>query len=175
MAMSQFNSEIEINAPREKVWAVLADLGAIQNFNPGVKKSYYTSEAREGVGAARVCEFRPIGAVEESALDWQEGKSFTLDVRPLEKAPPFKKATARFQLDSVGQKTRVAVDINYTLRFGLLGQLLDAVMFRPQFGKAAPEILLGLKHYVETGEKVDPSVVKRLKAAGVVTPAVARA
>jgi carbon monoxide dehydrogenase subunit G len=173
--MSRINSEIEINAPREKVWAVLADLGAIQNFNPGVKKSYYTSEAREGVGAGRVCELRPLGAIEENVSDWQEGKSFTLNVRPLKKAPPFKKATARFQLDSVGQKTRVAVDINYTLRFGPLGRLLDALMVRPQFSKAAPEILLGLKHYVETGEKVDPAVVKKLKAAGVVMPAVARA
>ena len=161
--------------PWEKVWTILADLGAIQNFNPVVKKSYYTSETREGVGASRVCEFRPLGAIEESALDWQEGRSFTLDIRPLKKAPPFRKATARCQLNSVGQRTRVAVDIEYTLRFGLLGRLLDALMFRPQFGKAVPEILLGLKHYIETGETVNPAVVKRLKAAGVVTPAGAHA
>jgi carbon monoxide dehydrogenase subunit G len=162
--MTSIRTEIRINAPREKVWTVLADLGAIQQFNPGVKKSYYTSESRQGVGASRVCELRPLGAIEESALDWQEGKSFTLDIRPLSKAPPFKKATGRFQLDSVGQKTRVALDIDYTLRFGLLGRLLDALMVRPQFRKAVPELLLGLKHHVETGEPVDPAVIKRLKA-----------
>ncbi len=113
-----------------------------------------------------------FGAIEESALDWQEGKSFTLDIRPLKKAPPFRNATGHFQLDSVGQKTRVALDINYTLRFGLLGRLLDALMVRPQFRKAVPELLLGLKHYVETGETVDPAVIKRLHdATGSAVPA----
>ncbi len=150
----------------------MADLGAIQNFNPGVKKSYYTPDTHEGVGASRVCELRPLGAIEESALDWQEGKSFTLAIRPLKKAPPFRNATGHFQLDSVGQKTGVALDINYTLRFGLLGRLLDALMVRPQFRKAVPELLLGLKHYVETGETVDPAVIKRLHdATGSAVPA----
>lgn len=47
--MTHVSSEIRINAPKEKVWPIIADLGAIQNFNPAVNKSYYTSEVKEGL------------------------------------------------------------------------------------------------------------------------------
>ncbi len=61
--MTRISREIRIHAPKEKVWAAIADLGAIQDFHPGVKKSYYTSEQREGVGASRHCDLKPFGFV----------------------------------------------------------------------------------------------------------------
>lgn len=165
--MTHISSEIRLNAPKEKVWAIWADLGGIQNFHPGVKKSYYTSEKKEGVGASRVCEFIPMGKVEESVTEWREGEEMTLAVFPKEKAPPFKTAHGRFALKPDGQGTVVTFAFDYALKFGPLGRLLDALMVRPQLRKAVPEILLGLKHHVETGEPVDPAVIKRLKGAAV--------
>ena len=44
--MTQIREEIRILAPKEKVWAILADLGDIHNFDADVRKSYYTSEAK---------------------------------------------------------------------------------------------------------------------------------
>ncbi len=54
--MTQISSEIRINAPKQKVWAIIADLGAVQNFHPDVQKSYYSSENQKGLGTSRVCE-----------------------------------------------------------------------------------------------------------------------
>ncbi len=68
--MTKIREEIKIQAPKEKVWAILADLGAIHNFNADVRKSYYTSEAKEGVGVSRACELRPMGIVEEKVTEW---------------------------------------------------------------------------------------------------------
>ena len=51
--MTKVSGHIVINAPKEKVWEVISDLGAISVWHPGVANSYYTSKQREGVGAAR--------------------------------------------------------------------------------------------------------------------------
>ncbi len=43
--MSNFSAHIKINAPKEQVWAVLADLGSIYKWNPGIARSYSTSDS----------------------------------------------------------------------------------------------------------------------------------
>lgn len=69
--MTRFSDEIRIDAPMETVWAKIADLGAIKDYHPGVSKSYYTSERREGVGASRHCDLLPFGEVEERVIEWR--------------------------------------------------------------------------------------------------------
>ncbi|MCH8269280.1 MAG: SRPBCC family protein [Acidobacteria bacterium] len=161
--MTHLSSEIRIKAPKEKVWAILADLGGIQNFHPGVKKSYYTSETKEGLGASRVCELIPMGKIEESVTEWREGEEITLAIFPKEKAPPFQTAHGRVALRQDGQGTIVTLTVDYALKFGPLGSLMDVLMVRPQFRKAVPGVLAGLKHYAETGELVDRQVFKRIQ------------
>ena len=41
--MTRLTTEGHIDAPKEKVWAVLADLGGIDKWNPGVGRSHWTS------------------------------------------------------------------------------------------------------------------------------------
>jgi hypothetical protein len=57
--MTTLHHEVKINAAPEKVWAVLADLEAVQHYNPLVAHVRYTSENRESVGASRHCDFKP--------------------------------------------------------------------------------------------------------------------
>jgi uncharacterized protein YndB with AHSA1/START domain len=57
--MTILHHEVKINAAPEKVWNALADLEAVQNCNPLVAQTRYTSENREGVGASRHCDFKP--------------------------------------------------------------------------------------------------------------------
>ena len=54
--MGTFRTEICIDAPPGDVWAVLADIGAISRWNPGVVESHLSSAASEGKGAARHCD-----------------------------------------------------------------------------------------------------------------------
>ena len=46
----------QIEASRDKVWAVLADFPNIAAWNSGVNQSYSTSDATAGVGAKRHCD-----------------------------------------------------------------------------------------------------------------------
>ena len=72
--MTKVTSEIRIDAPRDKVWDVVADLGTVSVWNPVLADSHYTSEAKEGVGASRHCDFPDGGYVKERATEWKPGK-----------------------------------------------------------------------------------------------------
>ncbi len=163
--MTRITSQIRINAPKEKVWDIVADLGAIENFHPGVKESYYTSKVRKGVGASRICELLPAGSIEEIATEWEEGQGYVLEVLGGEKLPPFKRASFRFALEEDGPETLATVSLEYTLKFGLIGKLMDAWKVRPLFRKVVPRVIAGLKKYSESTETIAKAGLEPSKTA----------
>jgi len=72
-------------------------------------------------------------------------------------------ASGEISIHQDADGTLVHFHIQYELKFGPLGRLMDALMVRPQFAKVIPNVLLGLKHYAETGETVTPQVIKRIR------------
>lgn len=163
--MTRITSEIRINAPKNEVWNIIADLGAIENFHPGVTKSYYTSEVKNGVGASRHCDLLPAGSIEETATEWHEGEGYVLEVRGGEGLPPFKKAHIHFTLKEDGQETVATMSLEYTLKFGLIGKLMDAWKVRPLFRKVVPRVMAGLKKYSESTETIAKAGLEPSKTA----------
>ena len=152
--MGHFSQEIRINAPKEKVWAVLADLGNIYRWNPGVSHSYTTSESSQGEGATRHCDIeRPLkGYLEERAFDWREGEGYKIAI--YDTNFPNKDTVIDFSVRTEEDGTKVEVSPEYKLKFGLLGKLIDRLFFERQFRKGMTGLLSGLKYHVETGEEV---------------------
>jgi len=149
--MPQIEKHVRIRAPKQEVWRALADLGEVQQFHPFVKRSSYVSDQKEGKGACRRCELKPMGWVEEEVTDWQDGESFTLTIVRGEKMPPF--ATNRFRqsLREEGDETVLGMHIDYSIKYGIVGRILDRLIFRSQLAeKMIPGYLHGLKKFVET-------------------------
>ena len=93
--MTKLSSEIQIEAPNEKVWAVLADLETVQHYSPAITKAYYTSEVRDGVGAARQCDFDG-GYVRERVTEWKPGEGYAINVYEGSDIAPFESIDVRF-------------------------------------------------------------------------------
>ena len=146
--MTKVTSEIRIDAPREKVWDVIADLGSVSVWNPVLSNSYYTSEAKEGLEAARHCDFPDGGYVKERTLEWKPGEAFTLDI--YEGTVPFASATGGYSLVDDGDGTIVTVAIEYELKPDV--PVDPQEVERQNREELFPLVLAGLKHYVETGE-----------------------
>jgi hypothetical protein len=47
MKMTRVTIDLRIDAPKEKVWDVVADLGSVSVWNTALAGSHYTSEAKE--------------------------------------------------------------------------------------------------------------------------------
>ncbi len=155
-------STINIDAPADKVWSVLADLGGIYKWNPGVAHSHSTSELTQGEGATRHCDLDDKNYLKERAFDWREGESFKIDVT--ESTMPLESNIVTFHVAPTGDAapddagTRVSVTADYKLKFGIIGTLMDVLFAKRQAQQGFDDMMAGLKHYVETGEEIGDSV-----------------
>lgn len=154
--MTTIERTIIIDAAQQAVWDKLADLGSIQDFNPGVKKSFYNTDMTTGEGAGRICEFHGAGIVNEKAVQWDDGKSFTLRIVPVEKIPFFKQGNAQFILTRLADnRTKVYVKFDYKVGAGPIGALMNNIAMKSQFAKGFDGILKGLKKHLEEGTLID--------------------
>jgi carbon monoxide dehydrogenase subunit G len=126
--MTTIHRQIHIDASPDQVWAVLADLAAVQNYSPGVASAHYTSSHREGIGASRHCDLRPKGRVEERIVAWQEQQGYTIEI--YEGIPALREVFGHFSLSPRREGTLTAFTMQYKMRFGPLGALINALMVK---------------------------------------------
>jgi len=158
--LAKITKEIEINAPQTKVWSVLADIGAVENYNPVVTKSYYTSDNRQGIGASRHCDLLPMGSVEERIIEWDEGKSYKIEIFE-GKSIPFK-GIGTFELTDNGNSTNVKMIFEPIMGYGLLGKIMGFLM-KEKMNKMIAGVVIGLKHHLETDELVTAETYKKIR------------
>ncbi len=146
--MSEFTESIRISASPEQVWAVLADIGSICEWNPGVKRSEQTSPGDVGFGATRRCELGGKNYLDEEVVVFDPNRRIT--IRITDTNLPFNFADIRFSLELSGSDTIVIVSPEYQLKFGVFGRILDKLMVHAQYRKGMRDLLRGLKAHVET-------------------------
>ncbi len=146
--MSEFTESITISASPEQVWAVLADIGSISVWNPGVEHSEQTNTGDVEVGATRRCELGGKNYLDEEVVVFEPHRRIT--IRITDTNLPFDSADIRFSLEPHGGETIVTVSPAYQLKFGLVGRILDKLMVRAQYRKGMRGLLQGLKTHVET-------------------------
>lgn len=148
---TKLTSSIKIHASQEEVWTVLKFPGRVEEFHPLIRESSMTGVQQRGLGAVRHCRLYPLGRMDEVITEWEEGQGFTISVTGGSMLPPHKFMQGRFELKGCGQECEVTFQFSYKLKYGLLGRLLDALIIRPQFKKAPPQYVQGLKKHVEQG------------------------
>lgn len=148
--------EMKINAPAERVWeAMVKDYGEISNFSPYIYASNYENGSLEGVeGAERKCNFN------EKGTRWSHEKIAEID----EKNRIMRNTVidaAKFPLDLDNSQAFYTVKDNgdgtstagYEFQFRTKPAFMGSLA-KGSFRKTLAGTLVGLKHYVETGEKV---------------------
>jgi len=148
--MTVLETSIRINAKPERVWAVLASLDALDRYDPGVAKSEVISSTREGPGAERKCELAPGGWFKERVADWQPMSSLSFEL--FECTLPVRRLRHDYRLIVDGDATVVHQRMEYALKFGPLGKLLDALVVRRKWRAGIQGFFAGLKDFVEAGK-----------------------
>lgn len=145
--MTTLRHEIQIAAPVDRVWSLLSDLTAVQHYNPTVRAARMALGPTTGAGAERVCDLHPKGQVTERVTVWEPGRSLGLEVTKSDWPIVFMRW--KTSLDPLGQATRVSQTLDYQVKFGPFGALLDAMVMRRKLNAAIADVFQRMKLHVE--------------------------
>ena len=116
--------------------AVLADYPNIASWNTGIKQSFATSQATEGVGAMRHCDLAPMGALEETVKEWEPESKMVISIDSATRIP-IKRGQMTFSLAEAGDNTDFQMSYDYEPKLAFLsfvvGPMLDKQL-RKGFG-----------------------------------------
>lgn len=149
--MGEFEVDAVILAPIATVWKRLADIGNINEWNPGVRDSYVTSvsEIPMGEGATRHCDIGlKTDYVDEEVVTFIPEQAITFRITGT--SVPIAKGDIRFTLSKEkANRTKVTCSPLYKLKYGCVGEMLDLLMVKRQYRSGMKDLLSGLKADVE--------------------------
>jgi len=136
-----------LNVDAARAWAALADFGNIAHFHPGLSGSHLLDgSANAGVGAERRCDLKDKNYLVERVRDWKDGSSYTVDI--IESSMPLRSATATLSVRAIdNQRSEAAMTVDMTMKFGLLGVVMEILMARPTMKRTMVSILDGLDQF----------------------------
>ena len=137
----------------ETCWEKLRDLRRARHYVSGLSDCEITTELEEGVGASRVVTHRRFGAMDETVVDWDEGKGFTVRLHKGEKpAAPFREARFRYELmPATGGGCVIHTEMTYEMAYGVLGRILDGLIMKRILQRQVRDTALRLAEYYQTG------------------------
>jgi ligand-binding SRPBCC domain-containing protein len=145
--MTTLRHEVHANCGPERVWALLADLEAVERYNPGVRAARIEGSTRTGVGAKRVCDLHPNGRVVERVTVWEEQRALGLEV--VESPFPIHFMRWVTKIDPRGDGTVITQDLEYQVKLGPLGWVLDRLVMKRKLRATLDSVFAGLVEHAE--------------------------
>ncbi|MGH2574921.1 MAG: SRPBCC family protein [Ignavibacteria bacterium] len=146
--MATIKNEIIINAPIEKIWEALTNLELLDKYDPTVKKSTLVSAEKTGIGAGRkVLMLDGKNWFDEKVTVFKPNEALTYQLTDC--SFPIKGLKHSYSFEKVGNQTKVKQVMEYTVKFGLFGKLLDTLMIRKQSDIGIKKFFGGLKSFTE--------------------------
>lgn len=147
--MTTTYNEITVNASLEKVWEVLSNIELLDKYDPTVKQSTALSENKSGLNAKRkVLMVDGKNWFEEKVTVFKPNEALTYQLTNC--SFPISGLKHSYSFEKVGNQTKVKQVMEYTVKFGLLGKLLDNLMIRKQTDSGIKKFFAGLKSHIET-------------------------
>jgi ribosome-associated toxin RatA of RatAB toxin-antitoxin module len=147
---TRLSHRIFIDAPPDIVWAAIADLEAVQEYNPGISKAALIAGPREGIGAGRTCLTKQ-GEVVERIVAWE--KPNAIEMQLVSSPWPIRNMRWRTEVSPKARGTQVSQELTYAPSLGVIGGILNALMMRRTMDKAIASVFDGLKAYCEKKAK----------------------
>jgi uncharacterized protein YndB with AHSA1/START domain len=146
--MATIRNEVIINAPIEKIWEALTEIDYLEKYDPTVRKSTALTTAKSGIGAKRKVDMEDgKNWFEESVTEFKINEALAYELTAC--SFPIRKLKHSYSFEKIGDKTKVEQVMDYTVKFGLLGKLLDTLMIRKQSDRGIKKFFAGLKAFTE--------------------------
>lgn len=146
--MATIHNEITISASVENIWSNLTDLELLEKYDPSVKKSTLISKEKSGIGAKRKVDMLDgKNWFEEKITAFKPNQALTYELTAC--TFPVQNLRHSYSFEKVGAQTKVRQLMEYSVKFGLLGRLLDVLIIRKQSDSGIKKFFAGLKSYTE--------------------------
>lgn len=144
--MRELTEHIEIDAPPQAVWDTLADFGGVSDWAPYMKHSHLIGDIKAGVGTRRGMRHAWGFRFEEAVTRWTDGEGYAFDVF---RAPyPMAEVRETWLAGRANGYSTVTTTVNYGMKLGPLGALLDWLVVRFIVQREMRAGLRGLKQYL---------------------------
>lgn len=159
---SEVSTHVMIKLPLEQSWEKLRDYTLSPNYVPNLTHCEMHEGPSEGIGASRRVFQKNGQFLDETVIHWQEKQGFIMRLHKGEGGapPPFKEANFRYKIKAVGDNTELTTTMTYELKGGVLGKLLDLLLFKPVVKGMNKKIANNLKQFYETGQAVNPAMTR---------------
>jgi hypothetical protein len=126
----------------DALWAVLADIWSVGRTNPLVKSVVVTGPVHRGLNATRRCELLPKGVVVERVCRFEEGRAIGFEV--VESDWPVRSMSWTTVVEPTANGAKLLQTLDYRMKFGPLGWLLNALILRRAIESNVGKALLGV-------------------------------
>lgn len=140
--MTIVNHQFDANCPPAALWTVLADLGRVAEYNDSVRSARISPAEGGRKGAIRICALVPKGEVTERVTEWEEGRSLGLEVVKSDWPVQFMNWVTN--IEPAGSGSRVIQRLEYKMKFGPVGWLLNALVMRRAIERNVGKALKGM-------------------------------
>jgi len=154
---SEARADFSVRLPASAVWQRLQDLRLAHHYVPGVEGVEILTARERGVGASRRILQEGGGTLDETVIEWEEGRGFVIRLHRGQAGPPapFEKAHFRYWIESADEtQTRLSLRIFYRPRGGLLGEWLDAAVLNAEMDRRMKALASGMQTYYEAAAGV---------------------
>ena len=145
--MRVLTEQVKIRASLDIVWTVLADFGNVADWAPNMRRSKLVGSQQTGVGTRRIMHHHLGFNFEEAVTEWIDEQGYSFDVY---RAPyPMVDVHENWSVNHENGVSTVLTRVNYGMRLGLPGRLLDRVLVQYIVRREMRAGLRGLNQYIE--------------------------
>lgn len=154
---SEASADFVVGLSPSRVWSKLQDLSLAHHYVPGVEAVEILTAQRQGVGASRRIFQEGGETLDETVIEWEEGRGFVIRLHAGEQGPPppFEEAKFRYWIESGDDaETRISLTILYLPMGGLLGEWLDTGLLNAEMERRMRALAASMRSYYELPEPV---------------------
>lgn len=146
--MTVLHNEITISAPIEKIWEALSNVEKLDKYDPTVKKSTLLTPINSGIGAKRKVDMIDgKNWFEEKVIEHKPNEALAFELTAC--SFPVHKLKHSYSFEKIGDQVKVKQVMQYEMKYGLLGKIMDTLMVRNQSDKGIKKFFAGLKSFTE--------------------------
>lgn len=151
MSKLQARNETVINAPVNKVWALITDINLVHKTNPGVVKATGTMNELNGTRTCEVNNKGRTGTMTERLIELipEKKTTWTIEHDTMGMGKMLKDTKFCFHLEKMGDNKTRLINESYYTPANFMASVMNVLLMKRMMSKLQEQILANVKSLAE--------------------------